>query len=92
MKPFPIGHYAVRKGPMFGYLVREVANQTDWTVKIAEGDTWRKLDVVAVVPPEKVESIVELLEAAEGEKRRREREAKVAHQIAVSKILEGYSV
>lgn len=96
MRTFPIGHYAIKAGRFDGYIACKIVAHTEWTVKVEDGfglgrtETWRKLNVLAVVPPEKIEDIVTLLEAAYEEKRHKERTAKAQHQIAVRNILKGY--
>jgi hypothetical protein len=98
MQTFPIGHYAIKLGRFDAYIARKILSHTGWTVKVDDGadigstDLWRKMTVLAIVPPEKVEQIETLLEAAYDEKRQKERTAKARHQIAVKNILKGYEV
>ncbi len=93
MKNYPLGHHAVKQQRLAGYISAPIIAQTDATVKVLGRygpNTWRKLDLEAVVPPENIESVKELLTSAGAERDRRMREAKGAHQVAVRQILKGY--
>lgn len=92
-KTFAIGHFAVRRS-VGETLVREIVHQTNSTVQVKDPsgsvNVWRKLELMAVVPPELAKDIEQKLAGAQGEYRRRVRAAEVARQAAFKEIIKGY--
>lgn len=88
------GHYAVKKDRFAGFIVRKIIDQSHALVKVENNyggaDTWRKLNVVAMVPPEKAEGIAAALEKADNDRNYAIRAATVSHQLAVKQIIQGY--
>lgn len=88
----PAGHFAARR-LTGGILLREIISQSYGQVMVkgewGESLTWRKLDLIAVVPPDEVEKLRERLQSAQAERDRRRREAEVSYQIKVRELLKG---
>jgi hypothetical protein len=94
MKTYEIGHHAIKSTGYGSFVSGEIVAQTAATVKAVDKygykATWRKLDLLAVVPAEQVAGIVERLTSAGAEKADRQRAAQVWHQLEVAKIITGF--
>ena len=92
-KHFELGHYAImrRAGEVH---VGEIVACTSSLVKIKApyGNliSWRKVDLIGVVPPEALEQVETNLDAVENEYRRRLREAAVLRQSGTKDAIKGF--